>query len=106
VLWILRWLLSVLAIGLEPIPAPLNQHQRHHGSTAPHPSPLYKALNAIPLHTMCAAGHGPGGTLYSPTIASGLGRHVLLGRLSTDCSCLIGEVGKEVEERFDFRAFV
>ncbi|HEY1093507.1 MAG TPA: hypothetical protein VGE61_02305, partial [Glycomyces sp.] len=37
--WVLRWLVWVFAIGLVPMPAPLNQHQHHHGPLAAHPIP-------------------------------------------------------------------
>jgi hypothetical protein len=39
VVWVLRWLVWVFAIGLVPMPAPLNQHQHRPESTAALPIP-------------------------------------------------------------------
>ncbi|MDA1386465.1 MULTISPECIES: hypothetical protein [Glycomyces] len=44
-LWVLRRLLWVLAIGLAPMPAPLNRHHRQPQPLAPHPIPAQPGPN-------------------------------------------------------------
>jgi hypothetical protein len=95
-LWVLRWLMWVLAIGLAPMPTPLNRHHRQSQPLAPHPIPAQPGPNdqgsARTQPVESAPTHLPGAALAAAVEGARAARKLITdrsARTSTDLAAAV-----------------
>jgi hypothetical protein len=102
-LWVLRWLMWVLAIGLSPMPAPLNGHQHRPEPIASHPIPAQSGPNEQrheqPQSAKSASSYRPGAALATAVEGARAARKLIANRgtrTSTDLATAVRDSASRI----------